>query len=213
MKMTRLSLAIASSAVFGALASVLAALPLSFPFPVIPYLKFDVAEIPVFLAFLGFGPIPGFISALTYWGILNLVGEFVPIGPAMKFLAVVSTLTGIWAGLRLSRSYRLGVPLCFTLGITLRVLVMTLANYVVLVILFPEFLEFAAYMVSHSLGVQLEAGLSALILVLVFTAIYNALHVFLSLVPSIFLLNFMIRDGLFLSFARPWFYARIKRKG
>ena len=211
--MTRLSLAIASSAVFGALASVLAALPLSFPFPVIPYLKFDVAEIPVFLAFLGFGPLPGFISALTYWGILNLVGEFVPIGPAMKFLAVVSTLTGIWAGLRLSRSVRLGIPLCFTLGIAVRVLVMSLANYVVLVILFPEFLEFASFLVSQSLGITLEAGLSALILVLIFTAIYNAIHVFLSLIPSIFFLNFMIKDGLFLSFARPWLHVMLRKRG
>ncbi len=210
--MTRLSLAIASSAVFGALASVLAALPLSFPFPVIPYLKFDIAEIPVFIAFLGFGPIPGLVSAITYWGILNLVGEFVPVGPAMKFLAVISTLTGIWAGLKLSRSYRIGIPLCFTLGIAVRVLVMSLANYVVLVILFPEFLKFAAYLVSHSLGMQLEPGLSALMLVLIFTSIYNVLHVFLSLIPSIFLLNFMIRDGLFLSFARPWFYVMIKRR-
>jgi len=84
---SRISLLVAISTVFGALSAVLAMMPLSFSFPLIPYLKFDIAEIPVVTAFLGFGPFPGFISALTYWLILNIFGEWAPIGPAMKFIA------------------------------------------------------------------------------------------------------------------------------
>ena len=138
----RASLVAATSAIFGALAAVLAVLPLSFPFPLIPYLRFEVAEIPVVIAFLGFGPLPGIVSALTYWGVLTLVGEFTPIGPAMKFLAVASMLLGLWVGFKLSKnSYRLGLTLGFLFGSLLRVLAMTAANYVILLYLFPEFLD------------------------------------------------------------------------
>ena len=202
----------ASSTVFGALAAVLAVLPLSFPFPIIPYLKFDLAEIPVVVAFLGFGPLPGAISALTYWGVLTLVGEFTPLGPAMKFLAVGAMLLGFWTGLKASRDHRLCLALGFAFGSLLRVLATTAANYVVLLILFPEFLDMACHFVSAVLGVNLGSAASAFLVVLGFTAVFNVLHVILSLVPSIFLMNCMVRDGLFLTLKRPWLHAVLGRK-
>lgn len=204
------SLVAAVSAVFGALSAVLAVLPLSFPFPVIPYLKFDLAEIPVVLAFLGFGPLPGAVSALTYWGVLTLVGEFTPIGPLMKFLALGSMLLGLWVGLRagsaLTGSCKAGISLGFAAGSVLRVLTMTAANYVVLLILFPEFLALGAQMLSASLGVSYADPIAAFPAIMAFTAIFNVLHVALSFPPSLILLNCMTRDGLFLNLGRPWLY-------
>ena len=209
----RASLVAATSAIFGALAAVLAVLPLSFPFPLIPYLRFEVAEIPVVIAFLGFGPLPGIVSALTYWGVLTLVGEFTPIGPAMKFLAVASMLLGLWVGFKLSKnSYRLGLTLGFLFGSLLRVLTMTAANYVILLYLFPEFLDYAIQALSASLGIQFGCLGTAFTLILIFTAVFNVLHMMLSLFPSLFLLNCMVKDGLFLNFKKPWIRS-ILRKG
>ena len=66
------------------LAALLALLPLSFSYPIIPYLKFDIAEIPVVLAFFLLGPEAGLISSIVYWVILLLVGSYTPLGPTMK---------------------------------------------------------------------------------------------------------------------------------
>jgi len=207
------SLIAATSAVFGALAALLAVLPLSFPFPPIPYLKFDIAEIPVVAAFLGFGPLPGFFSAITYWLVLTIVGEFTPIGPAMKFISVASMLLGFWAGYKLTCRQRLACFLAFSLGSLSRVAVTTLANYVVLVILFPKpFLEYAANALSLFLGVTLPPTILALTLILIFTAFYNIIHVALSLFPSIVLVQYMARDGLFLRMREPWMLSIAQRK-
>ncbi|MEM1775671.1 MAG: hypothetical protein QW079_01920, partial [Nitrososphaerota archaeon] len=113
---------ISVSTIFGALSAILAMLPLSFPFPLVPYLKFDIAEMPVYVAFLSFGPIPGFTSALTYWFVLNMFGEWAPIGPLMKFIAVASTLSGFMLGSRiLSKRFSMYLQVFFY-GVLVRVL-------------------------------------------------------------------------------------------
>jgi len=187
----RLSLLISATSIFGALASILAILPLSIPYPPIPYLKFDLAEIPVMVALLCFGPIPGIGSALIYWAILLLRGEFSPIGPSMKFLAVFSMLIGLWIGVKVFKGSRFTLHLSFLLGAFLRVLSMSAMNYIVAYLLFPNFMSLAARTISMVLGIKISGGLSCLITVLAFTAIFNLIHSILSIAPSILIVKYI----------------------
>jgi len=185
----RLSLLISATSIFGALASILAVLPLNIPYPPIPYLKFDLAEIPVMVALLCFGPIPGVGSALIYWAILLWRGEFSPIGPSMKFLAVFSMLLGLWIGAKIFRGSKFTLHLSFLLGALFRILSMTAMNYLIAYLLLPDFVSLAARTISLALGINFSGETSCLIMVLAFTAIFNLIHSILSMAPSILIVK------------------------
>ena len=207
----RLSLLISATSIFGALASILAILPLSIPYPPIPYLKFDFAEIPVMVALLCFGPIPGVGSALIYWAVLLLRGEFSPIGPSMKFLAVFSMLIGLWIGAKIFRGSRFTLYLSFFLGIFLRVLSMSAMNYLVAYLLFPGFMSLAAKTVSLVLGINVSGELSCLITVLAFTAIFNLIHSILSTAPSILIVKYISSKEL--PYLKKTWFGMVLEKG
>lgn len=182
---------ISVSAAFAALSAVLTALPLSVPFPVIPYLKFDVAEIPVITAFLVFGTFPGIVSSLTLWVILNVFGSWVPIGPAMKFAAIISTIVGVWvasgfrnAPIECFNSKSRGV-LMFMGGALLRVMVMGIFNYIILWWLFPFFIDIAVKSITLTTGISLVNSFEKMFWIMVFTALFNVLHTVISIVPSL----------------------------
>jgi len=181
---------ISVSAVFAALSAILTILPLSVPFPIIPYLKFDVAEIPVLTAFLIFGTLPGIVSALTLWVILNVFGSWAPIGPAMKFAAIISTLIGVWIGSGFRNApveafkSRFRVFLMFIMAALVRVMVMGLFNYVILWWLFPFFIDIASKSISLTTGLSLAGDLEKMFWIMTFTAIFNVLHTLISLIPS-----------------------------
>ena len=82
--------------ILAALSVVMTMAKLAFPFPVLPYLKFELAEIPVVIAAASLPPRVSLYASLAYWFVLLLVGEWTPIGPTMKFLAVISTVAGSW---------------------------------------------------------------------------------------------------------------------
>src|SRR5437867_12171290 len=93
---------LAGSSTFGALASLitLAAPPaLQPPFPILFYLKFDVAEVVDLSSFMIFGPTAGLLTALIHATILGTVaggaGSGTFFGPSLKFLAVLSTYVGL----------------------------------------------------------------------------------------------------------------------
>lgn len=188
-----------------AISAAMAMMPLSFSYPPIPYLRFDLAEVPVFLALLGFGPLAGFLSATVYFMALLLMGQFSPLGPLMKYAAVVSTFLGICAGARLANGYgRMRLAIAGTLGAALRIAVMTAINYVVLVVLFPEFLEFAVGTLSAFTGTKLDPLTTGLLLVLAHTAIYNALHTVMSVALSATVLKAVLAAGAPRPGWKPW---------
>ncbi|MCL7385385.1 MAG: hypothetical protein LZ158_03360 [Thaumarchaeota archaeon] len=201
------SLLVAVAAVFGGLSSAIAMLRLSFPFPLLPYLKFDLAEIPVVFSFLAFGPSLGLLTSLVYWIVLTIVttGEWLwPIGPSMKFLAVVSTLMGVWLGSRvLVKECRLGSLLLRmgTLAALARVVTMGAMNYVILVIAVPESLAFVNSLLSMTLGLKLGSELELILLVMALTAAYNVIHTILSLVPPAVIVQRIERVGAFIRIA------------
>ncbi len=196
-------------AVFGGLAFTLGFLPLSFPFPPLPYLKFDLAEIPSFIAMLMFGPAVGFVSATSHFIALLIFGEWTPIGPLMKFLAVSSSLLGFWAAARLTTG--MGTRVCSVslalFGVVARIIVMTLANYVLLTALFPFFLDLGAKYLSSFMGIPLSTAGEKLFFTLLFTAIYNGLHIPLGMIPAFILTRSLASISPRLGFPSPWIFA------
>ncbi|MEM3046015.1 MAG: hypothetical protein QW057_02905 [Candidatus Bathyarchaeia archaeon] len=183
--------AVASVAVFAGLAAYLALLNLVVPYPVLPYLRFEASEIPVMVAFFVAGPIPAMSAAVVYWMILTAVGEWSPIGPALKFAAVASTLLGLWAGIavysRVAKrrcSSALSVSSAVITAIATRVAVCSLTNYVVIWVLFPFFLGLATGALKASLAIEAASPLAALFWISLFTGIYNAVHVLVSVLPA-----------------------------
>jgi len=180
---------IAGGAIFGALSIVISLLHLGVPFVPVPYLVFEFAEIPVIISGMLFGPVGALISALEYWGMLQIVGQFAPIGPAAAFLGVGSTVIGMILAAKLLR--RLGhVPgiwafsaLAILFGAMIRAPILTFVNWGILVYIAPGFAPFATKALGSFLGYQLSPD-SGLILVLVFTAIFNLIQTVVSVLPS-----------------------------
>ena len=185
------SLQVVLPAIFASIAVFMTMSNLVFPFPILPYLRFELAEIPVIIVFLIMGPIPGLTSTTVYWAILNVVGEWVPIGPTMKFLSLAPTLMGLWVGLVLyhrflkgRRSIVASLGLSISFAIIFRLLVTSLLNFVLLWYLFPFFLDIAMGSLTSALGLTIPSKTAALLLTLLFTAVFNIIHTFLSIIPS-----------------------------
>ncbi|MEM3713434.1 MAG: hypothetical protein QXF82_00640 [Nitrososphaeria archaeon] len=180
---------ISAGAIFGTLAVVVRILGIKFPFPPIPYLTFEFAEIPIVLGFLLYGPIVGIVSVFSYWLILNVVGSFVPIGPAMALAASLSTICGIWLGVKAAGKFTGSKDLIiffgFAIGSILRVAVMNLFNYIILCILIPSFFDMASKSLSLFLGISFSNQVDALLLIFVFTAIFNVLQTAIIFAPSV----------------------------
>ena len=202
---------IAGAAVFGALAWFLA-VPEFFKIPFYPltYLTFDFAEIPVMFSFLVFGPAAGIISSLVLWGTLNFVGSTGTFGATMKFIAIASSAVGLWIGITLcSRiTSRMGLKGALSAGFAFamiaRVAIMTLANYVALSIIAPDFLGFAVDLLAKAGIVNASSALSGLVAILLITGIYNVIHTFLSLIPSFFLSTIPSLPVAFRNMGKPW---------
>ncbi|MDG6939816.1 MAG: hypothetical protein JRN39_05375 [Nitrososphaerota archaeon] len=176
---------VAGGAVFGALAVVITMINLFVPFPPLPYLSFDLGEVPVLIATFLYGPVGGSISLFEYWAILQAIGPFRPVGPVLRLLATGSTVLGIWLA---SKLYAKLAPkggirgfsgLSFTVSSLFRVPVMTAANWVVLLFLFPGFLSFAYSTLGKFIGSGVSGG-SGLVLVMLFTAAYNLIQLAIS---------------------------------
>ena len=191
----RTSLLISSSACIGALAALLAALPLYLHYPIIPYLRFEAAEIPVILGFLLLGPKTGILSSVVYWIVLLLVGELSPLGPTMKFIAVAMTLLGLWLGFRIKREPRFSLFLGSCLGCLFRVASMSLFNCIVTVFMFPGLLKIAVGSISATLGMKFSSDIAAFAAVLGFTAVFNIIHTIISIVPAYLLVKSIVSFG------------------
>jgi riboflavin transporter FmnP len=102
---------------------------------------------------------------------------------------------------------RIKLAIAGTLGAALRIAVMTLFNYVVIVVLFPEFLEFAVGTLSAFMGTKLDPLTTGLLLVLAHTAIYNALHTVMSVALSVTVLKAVVTAGAPRPGWKPWISA------
>jgi len=124
---------------------------------------------------------------------------------------VAPTVLGLWAGFALSRRLRKNPSIAFSMvmGIVLamvaRVVVTSLMNLLVLWWLFPFFLDMAAKYLSATVGFQAESPFAVLVVTLVFTALFNILHMFLSVIPSYYLVSKVITRVKPVSARGAWF--------
>ena len=187
----RRSVALTGSAVMGALAALSTLiLPAQIQpaFPVLPFLRFDPAELFSVLAFLIFGPIAAIVTATVHWLFLTVTGTDEPLGPAAKFAAVQSTLFGLWLGslayqrLSIKRnrmSFALGLMLAF--ATLTRVLILLVVNFFIFTYIAPvifriNYLGFSQTVLQDTLHMQFAGPSQALLAMLLFTSVFNALH-------------------------------------
>jgi len=122
--------------VFTALAAFLNMSPIKIPAPYAPFLIYQVWEIPIVAASLLFGLTVGVAVTVINTLILFVVFPGVlPTGPVYNMVAVLAMLMGVWAGREVVKMLHNGtegvvsVVLATTLGIVIRVLVMTAVNW------------------------------------------------------------------------------------
>jgi riboflavin transporter FmnP len=185
---------LAGGCVFAALAAVLTIAKAAVQYPPIPYLQIDFAEIPIMISFFLFGPVVAVLTEVIHWLFLNVTGSDAPLGPAVKIMAVLSTLLGFWLGGQMySRLGRGGtavaLSIMFAIGMLLRVSVMTAVNYVVLVYIGPMFfganyLAFAKSVLQAALGWEFSTDAAALFWVLLFTGLYNVINLIVAAIPA-----------------------------
>ncbi|MEM0445239.1 MAG: hypothetical protein QXW60_01185 [Nitrososphaerota archaeon] len=179
---------IAGVAVLSALAYALSLMRLHMRFPLLPFLSFDFSEIPDILAYFMFGLSGGVIASLAHWIALNFGTPFHQlIGPTMKLLAVLSTL----AGLELASRLKGGLQIVNNVSLPLltRVSVMAAATFLLYYYLFPSvYLPFSRRTLS-GVGITVESDLTLATVMVIFTSIFNIIHVFLSVIPAYVIYN------------------------
>ncbi len=192
----RKSISLTGGAVFGGLAALTTVIvPANIQpfFPVLPFLKFDPAELFSVMGFLIFGPIAGIIAATSHWIFLTATGTNGPLGPAAKFASVLSTLLGLWLGGKIyqrmgARNPRMSVALGSMLSFAMaaRISIMLVVNYFIFTYVGPvifgiNYLGFGQHTLQLTLGIQFT-GPWLLTAILLFTGAFNALHAVFSVV-------------------------------
>lgn len=173
--------------VFSALAIVLTFSKAEIPYPLLPYLKFDFAEVPAMMALLLGGLVPALATGVVHWIGLSIARGWV-LGPLMKFLAVIPMVVGFWLGIRIyKRKWTVkSIAAALLFGIAIRIAVCSVANIAVLLFVAPEFLRFSEYSL-RAVGINVASTNDALLWTLAFNGIFNALHVILSCIIAMVL--------------------------
>lgn len=127
---------LAATAIFSALTVALNLSPIKFPAPYLPFLYYQVWEIPIVVAFLLFGPTTGVsVSIINTAALFVLFPGALPMGPIYNLIAVLSMLTGIYCAQWLTKSLGKKQKEAFLiitvtlLGVALRVTVMSFVNW------------------------------------------------------------------------------------
>lgn len=156
---------------FSALAIVLSLLPLYYPFPPIPFLKFDIAEVPLGILSLMTDPISSFLASIIV-GIFIIFREGDPIGAFFKLLALASTFVPLAILRRKRKIIQISIPTM------IRAIIMTMADYFLIPILYTP---------GHPTE-ELAAllGLS-IIEFLAFVALFNIIQALFNIIPAIIL--------------------------
>ena len=130
---------IATITIFTALSVTLVMSPIKIPAPYAPFLKYQIWEIPIVAAFLLYGPLVGVATSIMNTIILLTVypGDL-PTGPLYNLVAVLSMLLGAYIIHRFTtkqftrRRESLLTASSTVLGIIIRVIVMTIVNWIFL---------------------------------------------------------------------------------
>lgn len=222
----RRSVGLAGAAVFGSLAAlstVVIPARIQPAFPILPFLRFDPAELFSVLAFLIFGPIPAFIVATVHWIFLTATGSGTPLGPAVKFVSVIATLVGLWIGGRvyqrlaaLYQSIWFAVTCMLVFAVLARVGILLIVNYYVFTYIGPvifgiDYLGFSQKTLQTTLGLQFAGPWDIVVAMLLYTSIFNILQTFFSIIiPYIIFTPLSVKIPEIAS-GNPWISKFMKR--
>ena len=220
----KFTVTLAGAAVFSALAALLTLSRASIPFPLIPYLQIDFAELPIYIAFFLFGPLAAIITELVHWLFLNITGSDAPLGPAIKLVAVLSTLCGFWAGSSVYPHLAPGrgrpavaLSLMFGGGLVIRVVAMTVVNYIVILYVGPvvfglNYMAFARATLVQTTGWQFSGDAILLFWVLVFTALYNVINLFAAAIPAGLVVSPLTNSFRHITSLETWLMRNVRAK-
>ncbi len=174
---------VAGVAVLAALAYALSLMRLHIRFPLLPFLSFDVSEIPDILAYFMFGFSGGLVAVFAHWIALNFGTPFHQlIGPTMKLIAVLTTMLGLEAASRIKGGSM--VLNSVALALLSRTAIMAGVTFILYYYLFPGvYLPFSRKVLS-GIGIAVESDLTLATVMVAFTSIFNILHVFISVLPA-----------------------------
>jgi riboflavin transporter len=216
------SVSLGGIAVFGALAVVLTTVSqaLGLNFPLIPYLQFDLGEIAILLAFFMFGPVPGLVAAFIEFLTLMTLGQNAPIGPILKLVSILASLGGVWVGMAVvSRLRTPGLAKAAALGTALgalsRMLFLTIANYYLIVYFGGNYAldGLIPYLAGafKLVGVELTTA-NGLGLILLFTAIFNALQLLFAAGVTYFLVGLPQVQATRAAGRTPWVVSYLRSR-
>lgn len=213
------SVSLTGAAVFGSLAAlstVIVPARIQPSYPIMPFLKFDPAELFSVLAFLIFGPVSAVVAATVHWIFLTATGTNGPLGPSVKLLSVLSTLLGLWVGsklyLRLAGAYRymsIAVGSMVGSAMLVRVGVLLVVNYFVFTYVGPvifgiDYIGFSQRTLQATLGLHFAGPGQILAAMLLYTSIFNGVHaVFSVIVPYVLFTPLSLRIPEIAS-GHPW---------
>lgn len=172
-----------------ALAAVLSLMRVEFPFPLMPFLQYDAAEIPDLLAFFLMGPAGGMAVTTIHWMALNIHSSFDPvIGPTMKFMAVFATMLGLYVGTLLlpsKPSPRRSLATLLLSSTVIRALLMVPPTFLLYYIISPDlYLTFATKALA-AVGLRVSGVLAGAILVTFVTVVFNVTQAILSVLATL----------------------------
>ncbi|MEM2202434.1 MAG: hypothetical protein QXL38_01780 [Candidatus Bathyarchaeia archaeon] len=178
--------------VLSSLAIILTLIKAEIPYPFLPYLKFDFAEVPVMFLLMAGGLGPALVAETIHWmGLTIRAGSI--LGPLMKYLAVIPMLVGFWLGIETCKRFTAGreaksLTVVFgvgmLMGIIIRVIVCSITNTVIFLLIEPRYLTYAGSMLKV-IGINVSSDLEILMWTLLLTAVFNSLHVPFSSVIAI----------------------------
>jgi riboflavin transporter FmnP len=127
---------LAAVAVFSALTVALNLSPIKFPAPYLPFLYYQVWEVPIVVALLLFGPATALlVSIVNTAALIALFPGALPTGPVYNLAAVLSMLAGVYGGQWLTKKSGNKEKEAFLifavtlLGVALRVVAMSVVNW------------------------------------------------------------------------------------
>jgi riboflavin transporter FmnP len=168
--------------VFVALTAAIDAFMPKIPFPLAPFLLYNLWEIPIVVTFVLFGPKIGLsIAVLNSLILLILSPGYLPTGPLYNLIALLSMLIGVFAAYKIAthscpsekissflKKHELGLSISMTaLGITTRVIITTITNYYLITL--PSPIGFGSFFPFGG-----QTGHAAVIAFLPFSILFNA---------------------------------------
>jgi len=165
------SLYVSLIAMFAATSGALTEMHVMFPFPLLPFLEFDMAEIPDMIAFLILGPEAGILVATIHCILLYTLGAFTIFSPLMKFFAEGS----MFAGILLAKRYTKRASVLAATSITARVVIMFFVTLMLYYVIMPDIYMPTAKLAMGILHISYLPPLYIAFLLVGLTSMFNAI--------------------------------------